>query len=80
MEFEVTFDRPVTGVTADDFSVTATGTIVANSTPTGSNVHYILPTSDPAVWYAYVRTGYGTGTLKLNLVDDDSIASTAEPN
>jgi hypothetical protein len=77
VEFEVTFDRPVTGVTADDFAVTATGTILANSTPTGANVHYILPTSDPAVWYAYVRSGYGTGTVKLNLVDDDSIVSTA---
>jgi len=68
--FEVTFDHAVTGVTADDFYVTTTGTI------TGANIHYILPTSDPAVWYVYARSGYGTGTLRLGLSDDDSIAST----
>jgi Lysyl oxidase/Dockerin type I domain/Bacterial Ig-like domain len=69
-EFEVTFDHPMTNVLASDFFVTTTGTI------SGANIHYILPTSDPAVWYVYCRSGYGTGTLRLGLTDDDSIRST----
>src|SRR4029079_7445342 len=63
--FTVTFNQPVGGVDATDFQVAATGTV----------------TTSPALAVAGGGTVYtvtvggitGEGTLRLNLVDDDSI-------
>lgn len=69
MEFLVTFDHPVTGVDVSDFNLTTTGTIA------GAYIDHIHTTEDPAVYEVHVRSGVGSGTLKLNLIDNDSIAS-----
>jgi hypothetical protein len=69
MEFLVTFDHPVTGVDVNDFSLTTTGNI------TGAVIDHIHSTSDPAVWQVHIRSGVGSGTLKVNLIDNDTILS-----
>ncbi|BCM92548.1 serine/threonine-protein kinase PknD [Abditibacteriota bacterium] len=66
VRFQVLFNSPVTGVDTSDFSVTATGGIsgATVTSVSGSNTTYIVTVS-----------GYSgsSGTLKLNLVDDDTI-------
>lgn len=62
--FDVTFDEAVTGVDVADFSVAVsgiTGPSVANVTGSG------------AVYQVVVNTGIGEGTLRLDVVDNDSI-------
>jgi Tol biopolymer transport system component len=65
VEFVVTFSEVVTGVTTDDFTLTTTGAIagafVTEVAPYGSG--YIVS----------VDTGSGDGTLRLDLIDNDSI-------
>jgi hypothetical protein len=70
MEFQVTFDHAVTGVDTSDFALVTTGNI------TGATIDHIHTTSDPAVYEVHVRSGVGAGTLKINLIDNDSIVST----
>ena len=62
VDFTVVFSEAVTGVNAGDFTVTGGlgGTV---GTITGSGTTYTVP----------VSTGTGSGTLGLDLTDDDSI-------
>ncbi|PYS45741.1 MAG: hypothetical protein DMF68_21340 [Acidobacteria bacterium] len=68
VDFTVTFSKPVTGVDTTDFALTVnslTSTSVTNVTPVDSS-HYTVT----------VNTGSGDGTLRLDLIDDDSIVDT----
>jgi hypothetical protein len=69
VDFSVTFSEAVTGVDTSDFSpVTAAGV-------TGASVTGV--SGGPAVYTVSVSTGSGSGTLQLDLLDDDSIADSA---
>lgn len=62
--YAVTFSEPVSGVDADDFSLTTgglTGVSVASVAGSGS------------AWTVSVNAGSGEGQLRLDLVDDDTI-------
>ena len=62
--FTVTFSESVTGVDITDFSLTTTGVTGASITSiTGSGATYTVS----------VNTGSGNGTIRLDVVDDDSI-------
>jgi hypothetical protein len=66
--FAVNFSEPVTGVDGPDFTLTATGltnTGITNVTGSGTQ------------WFVTVDTGSGDGTLRLDLVDDDTIRDLA---
>ena len=65
VDFTVTFSEPVTGVTADDFVVTMGGSI------SGAFVTEILGSG--AEYIVAVNTGTGDGTLRLDILDNDSI-------
>ncbi|MFN8381360.1 MAG: hypothetical protein U0V02_05440 [Anaerolineales bacterium] len=65
IDFLVKFSEPVTGVDASDFVLTTGGSISGASITTVSGVG-----SDYTV---HVDTGTGDGTLRLDIVDDDSI-------
>jgi Bacterial Ig-like domain len=68
VSWDVTFSESVTGVDAGDFALAASGVTGASITGvTGSGSSYTVTAS----------TGTGSGTLGLNLVDDDSIADAA---
>ena len=71
VNFTVTFDIAVTGVTTDDFVVTSTGSIAGASVSSvsGSGTTYTVT----------VNTGTGSGTIRLDLVDNDSIVAGAAP-
>lgn len=66
VEFAVTFSDPVTGVDVTDFALSTTGVV-------GAYVDHIHTTADPAVVVVHARTGVGAGTVRLDLVDDDTI-------
>src|SRR5207302_2049052 len=68
--FRVTYSEAVSGVDATDFSRTLTGTLSSGSVGTVSTVN--ASTYDVAV-----NTGSGDGTIRLDLIDNDSIADTA---
>jgi LasA protease len=63
LRFTVTFSRPVTGVSMDDFALVSTLTGAAITQLTGSG----------AVYTVTVSTGSGVGTLRLDVIDDDTI-------
>ncbi len=65
VDFTVTFNQPVTGVDAADFVLTTTGTIAGASVTgvTGSGATYTVS----------VNTGTGNGTIRLDLIDNDTI-------
>jgi len=65
VRFLVNFSEPVTGVDANDFAITTTGTIVSTNLTeiTGLDSSYTVT----------VSTGTGDGTLRLDLLDNDSI-------
>ncbi len=66
--FTVTFSEPVTGVAASDFALAVNGlTGAAITSVTGAGATYTVT----------ANTGTGTGSLALELVDDDSIADIA---
>ena len=68
VSFAVAFSEPVTGVTAADFSLTTTGVSSATiSTVNGTGRDYVVT----------VNTGSGNGTIRLNVVDDNSIVDAA---
>ena len=73
VQFTVTFSEPVTGVDTvtpfADFSLTTTGV-------TGASVTGVAPISG-TTYTVTVNTGSGNGTLRLDLVDDNSIVDTA---
>jgi len=64
VQFTVTFDSVVTGVDAADFTLVKTGTVA----PTIAGV-----TGTGATRVVTVNTGGGSGTIRLDVVDDDSI-------
>ena len=65
VDFRINFSKSVTGVNEADFSLTTTGSISGASITdvTGSGNSYTVT----------VDTGSGTGTIRLNVLDDDSI-------
>lgn len=69
VDFTVTFSEAVTGVDSGDFSVAMTGVT------TGASVTGV--TGSGATYTVSVNTGTGSGTVGLNLVDDDSILNAA---
>ncbi len=68
VQFTVTFAKSVTGVDTSDFTLTASGV-------TGASVTGV--TGSGTTWTVTVSTGTGDGTLRLDLVDDNSITDVA---
>lgn len=66
--YRVLFSDSVTGLDESDFVITTTGSIqnAAISDISGSGNEYLIT----------MNTGSGTGTLRLDIVDDDSIVDT----
>jgi uncharacterized delta-60 repeat protein len=64
VDFTVTFSESVTGVDAADFTLTTTGV----SGPTVSGV-----SGSGSVYTVTVNTGSGSGTIRLDVMDDDTI-------
>ena len=91
VQFTVTFNEPVTGVDAGDFTLTTTGISGASigtiqnfataspvRTMSGTNVPRAnIATVGSATWTITVNTGSGDGTLRLDLIDNDSILDLA---
>ncbi|MBX7103338.1 MAG: hypothetical protein K1X57_04615 [Gemmataceae bacterium] len=69
VEFEVHFSGPVTGVDAADFKIVTTGNIA------GAMIKHVHTTADPSVYDVLIHSGAGSGTLRLDIVDDGSIFS-----
>ncbi|MDD5058408.1 MAG: hypothetical protein PHQ60_11105 [Sideroxydans sp.] len=67
----VTFDMSVTGVDSADFVLVAGGGV------TGASITGVA--GGGTTWTVTANTGSGTGTLGLNLVDNDSIVSGGRP-
>lgn len=66
--FTVTFSENVTGVNAADFELTATGAV------NGAQISTVAGTSPGSVYVVTITTGgVGAGTIRLDVVDDDSI-------
>lgn len=70
VNFKVTFSKPVTGVDAADFSLSADTTI------TGASIVNVSAVSD-SVFNVTANTGSGSGNLRLDVLDDDSIRDSA---
>ncbi len=68
VSWTVTFSEDVTGIDASDFALAASGL-------SGSSI--TLVTGGPLGYTVTADTGYGTGTLGLSLVDNDSILDAA---
>ena len=70
VRFTVTFSEPVTGVDAADFVLTTTGSISGASVTgvSGSGATYVVT----------VNTGTGSGTIRLDVTDNDSIRDVAD--
>ncbi len=68
VQFTVTFSEAVTGVDTTDFSLTVSGI-------TGASVTGV--SGSGAVYTVTVNTGSGNGTLRLNVLDNDSIKDAA---
>lgn len=68
-DFIVTFSEPVTGVDAADFGIIPSGGVAGAvvTSVSGAGVEYIVR----------VDTGTGDGTLRLDVLDDDSIKDSA---
>jgi hypothetical protein len=70
--YNVSFSQDVTGVDINDFSITSTGSI------TGAAIDSVLGSGRN--YTVLINTGTGnTGTVRLNVVDDDSIQPTGTP-
>jgi hypothetical protein len=67
--FTVKFDEAVTGVDASDFVATPSGLAGAG------NITGVTGSGD--TWTVTVDTGTGSGTIGLNLIDDDTITDIA---
>jgi len=66
VDFEVTFSKAVTGVDVSDFNLTTTDV-------SGASVSSVIATADTAVYTVTVDTGSGSGEIRLDVLDDDSI-------
>ena len=64
VDFIVTFSEPVTGVDLTDFALTTTGV---------SSASLNMFTGSSAAYRVTVNTGTASGTIRLDLTDDDSI-------
>jgi hypothetical protein len=70
VNFTMTFSRYVSGVDASDFTLTTTGVTGASiSTVNGSGTTYTV----------IVNTGSSNGTIRLDVIDDDSIIDGINP-
>jgi CSLREA domain-containing protein len=68
VDFTITFNQSVTGVDSADFVLTISGVTGASITGiSGSNATYTVS----------VNTGSGSGTIRLDVTDNDSILSSA---
>ena len=65
VDYIVTFSEPVTGVDVTDFTLTTTGAV------TGAFVVNVSGTG--AVYTVTIDTGTGNGTIRLDVIDDDTI-------
>ncbi|HET9909727.1 MAG TPA: glycoside hydrolase domain-containing protein, partial [Anaerolineales bacterium] len=65
VSFTVTFSKAVSGVNTTDFSLTRTGSI--------ANASITSVTGSGNTYTVIVNTGSGTGTIRLDLLDNDSI-------
>ncbi len=70
LKFTVTFSEAVSGVDAPDFA------LIPSSTVVGATVTSVLPVS-PTIYTIGVNSGFGNGTLRLDLIDNDSIVDSA---
>ena len=68
VRFTVTFSEVVYPVLSDDFVLSTTGSI------SGAAITAIDPIAESATYTVTVNTGAGDGTLRLDLIDDDSIS------
>jgi len=73
VNFAVTFSEPVTGVNTSDFTPTVTGSILGGIT--GASVSGV--TGSGTTYTVTVNTGTGSGTLRLDVSDDDTIVDAA---
>lgn len=69
VDFTVTFNRAVSGVDTSDF-------VLATSGITGASVTGVAGTAPTSTWTVSVGTGSGVGTIRLDLVDDDTVRDT----
>lgn len=67
VSYTVTFGAPVSGLTANNFSLTATGL-------SGAAVGTPVSTGAGSTWTVPVSTGSGSGTLTLNLANDTNLS------
>jgi hypothetical protein len=70
LDYKVTFSENVTGVDVTDFMVTSTNTIM------GTSVKSVTPI-DGKTYTVQVEDQTGEGTVRLDLIDDDSITDAA---
>lgn len=68
--FTVTFSEPVTGVGVNDFALSVSGV-------TGASIAGVSADTG-AIRTVTVNTGNGSGTIRLDVVDDDSIINAEE--
>ncbi len=68
VDYTVTFSESVTGVDASDFALTTTGI-------SGASIANVSGSGD--TWTVTVNTGTGEGTIRLDVLDDDTIADGA---
>jgi prepilin-type N-terminal cleavage/methylation domain-containing protein len=73
LSWTATFNKPVTGVDADDFELEASAGI------SGQSITNVVSTDGGTTWTITASRGTGYGTLGLNLDDDDSIQSGSLP-
>jgi hypothetical protein len=70
VDFSVTFSEIVTGVDTTDLTLTTTGV-------TGALVTDVVDSGDQTTYTVTVNTGAGDGTIRLDVVDDDTILDSA---
>jgi hypothetical protein len=70
VHFTVTFTEPVSGVDAGDFALTAAG--ISEAAVTGVS-------GAESVYTITVGTGSGDGTLRLDLIDNDTVVAVLTP-
>ncbi len=69
VQFRVLFSEPVSGVDTNDFTLAAGGNLIDAAVQTISG--------GPSEYIVQVNTGYRSGSLRLDVVDDDTILDTA---
>ena len=70
-DFLVTFSEAVGGADVSDFAMTTTGSI------TGGDVVDVTGTAFTATYIVTVDTGTGSGTIRLDVIDNDTIVDEA---